>query len=117
MVLNVTMTMDSAPASQTLLALSVKNVLMDFTDFQNVKVVFAFNMSEINTFSSHISIKNYIFLSLQTVIVIKKDLMVLNVTLKMDSAPASQTLSVARSVINVLMDFMDFQIVTIWPLF
>ena len=45
---------------------------------------------------------------LQPVIVIKKDLTILNVTMKMDSAPATQTF-LALSVINVLMDFMDFQ--------
>ena len=37
MVLNVTMKVDSAPASQTLLAFSVKIVLRDFLDSQNVK--------------------------------------------------------------------------------
>ena len=41
-------------------------------------------------------------------IVTKKDLTV-NVTIKVDSAPASQILSVAKNVINVLRDFMDFQ--------
>ena len=43
-------------------------------------------------------------------IVIKKDLTVLNVAMKMDSAPASQTF-LARGVNNVLMDSMDFQTV------
>jgi hypothetical protein len=85
------MKMDSAPASQTLLALSVKNVLMDFIDFQNVK----------------------------TVVVIKKELTVLNVTMKLGSAPASQTLS-AISVKIVRRDFLDSQIVkrtTLWSKF
>ena len=61
-----------------------------------------------DSYSSHSPIKNYITLSLQTVIVINKDLRVLNVTMKMDSAPASQTF-LARTVKNVLRDFMDFQ--------
>ena len=43
-------------------------------------------------------------------IVIKKDLTVLHVTLKMGSAPASQTFSVARSVINVLMNFQTVKV-------
>ena len=70
--------------------------------------VFVTKISEITIFPSHYSIENYIILSLQTVIVINKDLMVLNVTMKMDSAPASQTF-LARTVKNVLRDFMDFQ--------
>ena len=45
-------------------------------------------------------------------IVIKKDLTELNVTMKMDSAPASQTF-LARSVNNVLMDSMGFQTVEV----
>ena len=45
-------------------------------------------------------------------IVIKKDLTELNVTMKMDSAPASQTF-LARSVNNVLMDSMGFQAVEV----
>ena len=70
--------------------------------------VFVTKISEITIFPSHYSIENYIILSLQTVIVINKDLMVLNVTMKMDSAPASQTF-LALSVKNVLRDCMDFQ--------
>ena len=55
-------------------------------------------------------------------IVIQKDLTVLNVTMKMDSAPASQTF-LALSVKIVLRDFLDSQIVKrsgatpFWPLF
>ena len=45
-------------------------------------------------------------------IVIKKDLTVLNVAMKMDSAPASQTF-LARSVNNVSMDSMGFQTVEV----
>ena len=39
----------------------------------------------------------------------QRDLKVLAVMIEMDTASASQTFSVATSVINVLMDFMDFQ--------
>ena len=45
-------------------------------------------------------------------IVIQKDLTVLNVTMKMDSAPASQTF-LATSVTNVLMDSMGSQTVEV----
>ena len=74
--------------------------------------VFVINISETNVFPSNSSIENYIVLSLQTVIVIKKDLTVLNVAMKMDSAPASQTF-LARSVKNVLRDSMGFQTVKV----
>ena len=66
----------------------------------------------LGVFHSNSSVENYIVLSLQTVTVIMKDLMVLNVTMKMDSAPASQTF-LARSVNNVLMDSMGFQTVEV----
>ena len=45
-------------------------------------------------------------------IVIKKDLTVLNVTMKMDSAPVSQTF-LATSVTDVLMDSMGSQTVEV----
>ena len=45
-------------------------------------------------------------------IVIQKDLTVINVTMKMDSAPASQTF-LATSVTNEMMDSLSFQTVEV----
>ena len=108
MVFNVMIKTESAPASQKLLATNVNDVLMDFMDFQTVKVGFCYQYFWHKCIS--LSSFNNFF---QTVNVIQKDLMISNVTMKMDSAPASQTFSVARSVINVLMDSMDFQTVKV----
>ena len=49
MVLNVTIKMESAPASQKFLATNVNNVLMDSIDFQTVKVGFCYQFSEMNS--------------------------------------------------------------------
>ena len=61
MVLNVTIKMESAPASQhTFLVTSVKNVLRDILDFQTVKVsIFLISDKK----SIHSSIKNQNILS------------------------------------------------------
>ena len=49
MVSNVTIKMESAPASQTFLATNVNNVLMDSINFQTVKVGFCYQFSEMDS--------------------------------------------------------------------
>ena len=79
-----------------------------FYGFPNCKRRFLSSIFLIWTYFPLILQWKTILFFLQPVIVIKKDLTILNVTMKMDSAPASQTF-LARSVKNVLRDCMDFQ--------
>ena len=101
--------MDSAPASQTFLARSVNNVLMDSMGFQTVEVGFSCQYF-LNSYSyTKISIN----FNLQDATVIQMDLLVLNVMKKMESAPANQHTFLVTSAKNVLLDFLDFQTVEV----
>ena len=101
--------MDSAPASQTFLARSVNNVLMDSMGFQTVEVGFSCQYF-INSYSYTKISFNF---NSQDATVIQMDLMVLNVMIKMESAPANQHTFLVTSAKNVLWDFLDFQTVEV----
>ena len=101
--------MVSAPASQTFLARSVNNVLMDSMGFQIVEVGFSCQY-----FLNSCSYTKLSFnFNSQGATVIQMDLLVLNVMKKMESAPANQHTFLVTSVKNVLWDFLDFQTVEV----
>ena len=101
--------MDSAPASQTFLARSVNNVLMDSMGFQTVEVGFSCQYF-LNSYSCTKISFNF---NSQDATVIQMDLLVLNVMKKMESAPANQHTFLVTSAKNVLWDFLDFQTVEV----